>query len=294
MADRFMPAPDIEAEASEWLIRLERGPSPALQAEFEQWIAAQPRRRAMFMRLQRTWRHADILSKLRPLDGAVDANLMNSFGLCGPVSMTGRKKHRLAWLVGAASVLVLVTGAVIWMAAVRSEWQTYETEQGGFQRIALPDGSLAFLNTNSEIRVKLTRTSRQVVLARGEALFTVAHDVHRPFDVTAADTVVRAVGTAFSVRLGAERRVDVLVTEGRVAIDPPEGSAKSEPAQQVTLPKSSTLDAGESVSVTARRMNVHKMAAEDMTRKLAWTHVSPHSSLSTSELLERSASRAKP
>jgi transmembrane sensor len=159
-----------------------------------------------------------------------------------------------------------------WVTVGRSGWQVYKTEQGGFQRISLQDGSTAFLNTNSEIRVKLTAERREVVLSRGEALFTVAHDAHRPFDVTAADTVVRAVGTAFSVRLREQQQVDVIVTEGRVAIDPPDDLLDSKLSQQqIDLPTLSTLAAGETVTVKARHLNVHKIAAEDLTRKLAWT-----------------------
>ncbi len=266
-----MPASDIEAEASGWLILLEKDPSPAHQAEFEEWIAADARNRAAFVRLEKTWRHADVLRKLRPLDGVVDENLIDKFGEPGSIVITPKKKSWLPWLAVAASFLVLTVGAVGWVTVVRSGWQVYKTEQGGFQRISLQDGSTAFLNTNSEIRVKLTTERREVVLSRGEALFTVAHDTHRPFDVTAADTVVRAVGTAFSVRLR-DQQVDVIVTEGRVAIDPPDDSLNSKlPQQQVALPTLSTLAAGETVTVKARHLNVHKIAAEDLTRKMAWT-----------------------
>lgn len=265
-----MPASDIEAEASEWLIRLERDPSPAMKADFERWIAAEARNRAAFVRLEKTWAHADVLRKLRPLDGEVDENIIDKFGQPGSIAVTPRKT-RLPWLAAAASLLVLTLGAVAWVSTVRSGWQTYKTEQGGFQRISLPDGSTAFLNTNSEIRVKLTAARRELVLSQGEALFTVAHDPHRPFDVTAGDTVVRAVGTAFSVRLRDQQQVDVIVTEGRVAIDPPDDSLDSKLPQQVALPSLSTLAAGETISVKARKMHVHKIAAEDMTRKLAWT-----------------------
>jgi len=267
-----MPASDIEAEASEWLIRLERDPSPAQTAAFEEWIAADARNRAVFVRLEKTWRHADVLRKLRPLDGEVDENIIDKFGKPGSIVITPHKKTWLPWLAVAASVLIVAIGAASWMSFTRSGWQVFKTEQGGFQRISLQDGSTAFLNTNSEIHVKLTAARREVVLSRGEALFTVAHDTHRPFDVTAADTVVRAVGTAFSVRLRDQQQVDVIVTEGRVAIDPPDDSLNSKlPQQQIALPRLSTLAAGETVSVKARKMNVHKIAAEDMTRKLAWT-----------------------
>ncbi len=56
-------------------------------------------------------------------------------------------------------------------------------------------------------------------------LLKVAHDKRRPFDVEAGNTVVRAVGTEFSVRVrepaGAAdggKDIEVLVKEGRVAI----------------------------------------------------------------------------
>jgi transmembrane sensor len=268
-----MPASDIEAEASEWLIRLERDPSPAQKVAFEEWIAADPRNRAVFVRLEKTWRHADVLRKLRPLDGEVDENIIDKFGEPGAIVIAPRRRSWLPWMAAAASLLILALGGVTWMSFTRSGWQVFKTEQGGFQRISLEDGSTAFLNTNSEIRVKLTPARREVVLSRGEALFTVAHDTRRPFDVTAADTVVRAVGTAFSVRLRDQQQVDVIVTEGRVAIDPPDDSLDSKlPQQQIALPQLSTLAAGETVSVKSRKkMNVHKIAAEDMTRKLAWT-----------------------
>ena len=59
---------------------------------------------------------------------------------------------------------------------------------------------------------------RRATLVMGEALFTVAKDPARPFIVRAGGVDVRAVGTAFSVRLDAAA-VEVLVTEGRVAVD---------------------------------------------------------------------------
>jgi ferric-dicitrate binding protein FerR (iron transport regulator) len=98
-----MPASDIEAEASEWLIRLERDPSPATKAEFEEWIAADARHRAAFVRLEKTWAHADVLRKLRPLDGDVDENVLDKFGQPSSISVTG--KDRTPLLAVAASLL---------------------------------------------------------------------------------------------------------------------------------------------------------------------------------------------
>jgi transmembrane sensor len=268
-----MPASDTEAEASEWLIRLETDLSPELRAAFEEWLAADPRNRAAYVRLEKTWRHADVLRRLRPLDGEVDENIIDKFDEPGAIVVAPDRNPWFPWVAVAASLLVVTLGAFAWMSYARSGWQGYKTEQGGFQRISLNDGSTALLNTNSEIRVKLTSTRRAIVLAHGEALFTVAHDPRRPFEVTAADTVVRAVGTEFSVRLREQQQVDVIVKEGRVAIDPPDESPDTRATQQqpVTAHRTSTLAAGEAVSVKSRKLTVRKIADEDMTRRLAWT-----------------------
>ncbi len=84
-------------------------------------------------------------------------------------------------------------------------------------RRTLPDGSVVQLNAGAEIRVEFTPGWRRVELVRGEALFSITSDAARPFVVTASAVEVRAVGTKFSVRHAATD-VDVLVTEGRVAV----------------------------------------------------------------------------
>jgi len=266
-----MPANDIESEAANWLIRLERDPSAEIRANFDTWLAADPRHHAAFIRLEKTWSRTDILKRLRPLDGAIDEQVLDKFGVSTPIFDPPKKKPKTPLLAVAAALLVVAVGAVTWIFVSRSGWQVYETEFGGFQRVALADGSTAMLNTNSRIRARMSSGRRESVLDRGEALFTVAHDTRRPFDVTAGDTVVRAVGTAFSVRLRDQEQVDVIVTEGRVAIDPPDDSLDSKLPQPVALPTMSTLAAGETVSIKAHRLKVRKIVDEDVTRRLAWT-----------------------
>ncbi len=84
----------------------------------------------------------------------------------------------------------------------------------------LNDGSRVELREGAKIAVNFEGTSRRIILERGEAHFQVAKNAARPFVVTAGKIEVRAVGTAFSVQLGA-RAVGVLVTEGRVAVAKP-------------------------------------------------------------------------
>jgi transmembrane sensor len=68
--------------------------------------------------------------------------------------------------------------------------------------------------------VAFTDAERRVRLAGGEAHFVVAKNEAWPFVVEAAGVAVRAVGTAFAVRVDGAQ-VDVLVTEGRVRVEQP-------------------------------------------------------------------------
>ncbi len=268
-----MKAREIEAQAAVWLIRLDGDRSPDVRAEFTSWLSTDPRCHASFLRLEKGWKRADRLKNLRPLDGEINANVLETFphafppGVTAPHEKKPRNTLRLA-LAASAVAAALIVGS--WVAYIQSQTQVYRTDRGGFQRIALADGSTAVLNTNSEIRVHLTKERRQIELRRGEALFTVAHDAHRPFDVKAGDTVVRAVGTAFSVRLNDDQKqVDVIVTEGRVAIDPPDDSQNLKLAQSIPLPIP-TLAAGHSVKVSEHKVQVQKIDDESVTHKLAW------------------------
>jgi transmembrane sensor len=98
----------------------------------------------------------------------------------------------------------------------------------------------------------------------------------RPFDVQAAGTTVRAVGTEFSVRVrearesgGGQKDIEVLVKEGRVAIDP--GPPKALDQARPVPAAVPTLSAGETVTISAKRLHVEKVDEADLTKKLSWT-----------------------
>lgn len=296
-------ASDFEQAAAAWLVRRESPEFSAREQEaFEAWLRDDPRHEAAFVRLETAWRRADRLNRLRPLDGQVDEDLLAhspfvridefpvrevtqrsaaaaediSARSPGDESEEQPPGRRRAFALAAAAVLAIAAiGAGLWFTFGHSEWKEYATDFGGVERIRLDDGSVVHLNTNSVMRVRLRPESRQIVLDRGEALFKVQRDPNRPFDVQAAGTVVRAVGTEFSVRLrearetfGGQQGVEVLVKEGRVAIDPP----KKELERAAVLPASvSMLSAGESVTITAKRLHVEKVAETDVSKKLDWT-----------------------
>ena len=115
----------------------------------------------------------------------------------------------------------LAAAAAIALSVATYHVGTYSAPQpvGPATRV-LADGTVVELNDDAVIVADYTATERRVRLERGEAHFTVTKDATRPFTVTADGVAVRAVGTAFNVRL-ADAAVEVLVTEGQVRLQTP-------------------------------------------------------------------------
>jgi transmembrane sensor len=251
-------AHDINVKAAEWLVQLDIHGSPETWAALDAWLAANPRHRAAFLRLSVAWRRADALRSLRPLDSEVDEDLLSSARRRARERSAHGRRLRPRWavaLVSAMAVVIVAIGTVTWFALDRANTQDYSTTVGGLKRFALSDGSVVLLNTDSEVRVRFTASRRRVELRRGEALFTVAHDASRLFEVVADETTVRAVGTAFAVRLRDAGSLDVLVREGRVNINPP---------------SELMVSAGHIATVRGHATYIRPVPDDEITRKLAW------------------------
>ena len=113
-------------------------------------------------------------------------------------------------------------------------------------------------------------------LVHGEAHFTVAPNREVPFIVSADGVDLRAVGTAFTVEV-TSGSVDVLVTEGRVAV---ESTAHS-------TPELALLEAGQGIVVerTALACTMQpSVSEEDQKSRLAWRV--PRFELSSTPLAE--------
>jgi transmembrane sensor len=139
-----------------------------------------------------------------------------------------RPKWRVpVWQVGLAASAIAV-GAFAWLFIGRVVTQEYTTAVGEQRTVSLPDGSTVFLNTNSDVRVQLSRRLRRIELARGEALFSVAKDPSRPFEVHALQGVTTAVGTQFDVEI-VPTGAAVSVLEGTVTVGAKGATASAPP-----------------------------------------------------------------
>jgi len=237
-------AAEIELQASRWLAARDADASP--NAAFDRWLDTDIRHRVAYLKLEAAWLRSDRLRDLRPLDREVNRDLL-------------RPPRRYWTLAIAASVLLVSIAATIYFAQTQFGWQRYETRVGGFSRVVLEDGSVIDLNTDSDLRVRIGAARREVQLLHGEGRFQVAHDASRPFVVTAADAAVRAVGTAFTVRLRDSKQVDVLVSEGTVDIAAPR------------LGYAPPVHAGEAAVLAADHVSVRRLEPQQLERRMAWT-----------------------
>ncbi|MDP3072311.1 MAG: FecR domain-containing protein [Opitutaceae bacterium] len=229
----------IAATAAAWLAERDDGLTPARTAEFARWRAADPRHEAATVRLEKAWVALAALRDYRP--EAVrhpDPDLLGA--------RRARPARVISFPVIAAATAVaacLAVAAVGWFGPLRAERadgpteQRYATTVEGYERVTLEDGSVVELNSATELGVRFSPAERRVRLVRGEAHFTVAKNKARPFVVEAGGVAVRAVGTAFNVRLGV-REIEVLVTEGQVALTENAGPAL------VAAPSSASTQSG--------------------------------------------------
>jgi transmembrane sensor len=263
---------DIEAQATNWLVRLDAERSPELIAEHAQWMAKSPRHRVAYMKQSLAWKRMDALRRMRPLDppGEVDPDLLKRGSKWLPGTSLVLGVLRAAWLPRlAVGVVIATTLAMLAAALLQTENQVaYSTPIGGHEHLTLDDGSVLDLNTNTKVRVQFTAARRQIFLDRGEVLLSVAHDASRPLEVIAAHVVTRAVGTKFAVRLYDNANVETVVTEGRVLVLR-EQNILGLPAAPKPLVR--TLVAGERVLVDMRAAHVSRLSAKEIERTLQWT-----------------------
>lgn len=187
-------------EAACWAAKMDAGPlSPADLATLEAWLSADTRHYGALAQAQALLIPAQERAPLRPAE---------------PV-----KPARRVFIVGGgiAAGLAVAAGSATYIAQVWNEGR-YRTQIGEMRVIPLNDGSVIFLNTNSEVVVRYSKSRRDIELVRGEALFDVAKNKKRPFIVKTGTTQVRAVGTSFSVKVLPDQPVQVLVREGVVEV----------------------------------------------------------------------------
>jgi transmembrane sensor len=255
----------IRAEAAEWFAQKDAGLAAEQQQKFEQWLERDAAHREEFRRLESCWSQLLQLREYRP----AAAKHPDPQILRGGIQERATAPRWSTPLLTMAAVLVLTLfGIWMWshMGHARSaavDRLVHATAPGGYERIALVDGSAVELNGDTEVLVEYTARERKVILSRGEAHFSVAKNPQVPFRVVAGDTVVEAIGTAFNVRRAAAA-VEVLVTSGVVKVAPPHG-ASSDPLNALTSGWRAVISEHPQIKNTVEQVNPERVRA-----LLAW------------------------
>lgn len=191
----------IVAEAAAWLTRLQGSArSPAVNAAFKEWLAADPAHAHAFARVNDVW---------EIVPGAAVVQEANDAAVRRP------RSRRTPWLVaaGCAASLLLVAGLFHSFPVDK----TYETAVGAQRTVVLADHTRITLNTGTRLVVEYRENERRIRLERGEALFEVTRNPNRPFIVQAGAARIEDIGTIFDVHLATEKTA-VTLLEGKVQV----------------------------------------------------------------------------
>ncbi|HAQ49359.1 MAG TPA: hypothetical protein DCR37_09985, partial [Glaciecola sp.] len=222
----------IEEQACDWIVKLEGDDPPSAQviAEFNAWMKQSPKHKSVLLSMTETWGEMEVLSGLSiaPVRPSKRSELRRKIYLplvmlAALIAGVGSKFVNLLTtvsrpVVGIPVLAMLFTiGLSTWYLIDQPITQNnvYLTNLGEHSEHTLDDGSVLWLNSNSQVEVNYSSSKRKISLLKGEAHFDVVPDAERPFEVYAGNRMVKAVGTAFSVyRL--DDRIEVMVTEGKV------------------------------------------------------------------------------
>ena len=258
----------INQEACGWIAKMHDADLSVEQAEqLRQWMAQSYAHKQELKRMAQRWDELNVLTELAvPLvpDAIAADNSQRS-----PVAASGffeaLSNTFNGSVLASAAVLVLVVGLALTLLPGNPivNTQTYTTAIGEQRKVILSDSSVVQLNTNSVVVVSYTASERGIHLQQGEAHFTVSHNPQKPFLVRAGNGIVRAVGTAFSVRLY-EHSVDVIVTEGRVALNKVDAalSASSTTPSSSKAPAITPSTAAEQSEFLSSRVDLAQRIAE--------------------------------
>ena len=132
-------------------------------------------------------------------------------------------------------------------SVVEERYNTLRVPRGGEYSITLSDGTIVYLNSESELRypVNFVGRDRRVYLS-GEAYFDVVQDEVHPFIVDMGNSSVRVLGTSFDVRAYAdEDEVLTTLVQGSVKFSAGKEFVTLEPGKQAVLGKSGSIETRE-------------------------------------------------
>ena len=259
-------------KACDWIAKIDRGLSESENADFQEWLHAQPNNLHYVLKAAKKWDKMDDLERLADIF---------------PKNQVNKRKTPILWGSLAASLLLMLTLSLYYFSGnvlhqndlvqARPMESTYQTNVGEIDTITLPDGTVLALNTDTIVGMKYSDNFRMLELIKGEININVAHDTSRPLSVLVNGKVIQAVGTVFNVEVR-KNYTELIVTDGKVLVEEKSTNQfKSDILNKIiSLPVTSlAISEGEKIDLVQNKnkeliKNVIKLSAEDITSSLSW------------------------
>lgn len=279
----------IAEEAATWVVALQDGLPEEELGRLQQWLKADPAHAEELVRIAGYWDAFDALAELAdtfPLArqgdqpaktftfkvAAAAAVALVALGVTVTTVYLLKAQDRDALLAPSVTARsVAEAGGEPQGFGKASEFttRTYHTTVGRQLTASLPDGSMVMLNTDTSLDITYSAARRLVTLNKGEAIFRVAHNPSRPFQVQVGARIVQAVGTVFNVMHLVDDDLRVTVSEGTVKVlahEPPQPQGVHAAAAHPEL----LVRAGEQAFIDTSGVQVQRMEESSIAAKDAW------------------------
>lgn len=211
----------FNAEAVDWLLRLENAKDGRVRQAFEQWLAGGSAQQAAWQRV-----NGLLSAPLADLQG-IEQRQPGHTRLASRALIAGPRLSRRAVLGKGLALVLLGAGVLVLgnrVAPLDDLLADRCTSTGERRRFTLADGSQLSLNARSAVDLHFDGQQRVVVLRAGGLQVDVAADANRPFTVMTREGQVRALGTRFTVIQEADSSL-VAVQQHSVLMTPDAGTA---------------------------------------------------------------------
>jgi len=176
--------------------------------------------------LDKNWEAFDFDGNIAVDSEKILANIKNEIRHRKNRGLKNNFKHFLPYAAVFAAILGLVfflatyTGSFFRSQNQANSMASVITENGQRSKVILPDSSVVWLNSGSQLSYNSSSFSknRKVVL-NGQAFFQVAKNSQKPFSVESGDLSIRVLGTRFDVEFYPETgKISVALESGKVQL----------------------------------------------------------------------------
>lgn len=203
----------------------------------DQWLAADATNRQKYNEAKAIWELTGQLLPEPPVISFDEFRKQADLERQSPAQKNSRINKMAFWKYGIAAALsgIFILAGLYYYAfdpaqSSTEPWIVKKAGAGKMIKIHLPDGSVVWLNSGSEISFaqKFNDQALRNVRLKGEAYFEVKHDKKHPFVVKSGKLSTTVYGTSFSVRAyGNEGQTTVAVNSGKVGVTGEDGQHRN-------------------------------------------------------------------